>query len=321
MKAVVIDGFGSVDAVHIEDFEVPHPNKGEVQIEVVSAGVNPVDWKIREGYLRDYLDHDFPIILGWDVAGIVNEVTEGVTHLKKGDAVYAYCRRPKIHWGTFAEFVTFDADHVAHKPESLSFAQAAAVPLSGLTAWQSLFEFLEIKEGDTILIHAGAGGVGSFAIPLAKLVGAYVVTTASPRNHEYVKMLGADEVIDYNRYDFVEKVLARFPEGVDHVYDCVGGKTYWRSFDCVKRGGNVVTICRFDEEKVDPETGIRSGHVFVRPDGEQLMDLAELFDDGSLPVPEIHLYPFESVSDALLKSREGHTRGKIVLSVQNEEDL
>lgn len=316
MKAAFIEEFGDIDKIKIAELETPQPNDKEVQIEVSYAGVNPVDWKVCEGLLKTRMQHEFPIILGWDVSGIVKEVGKDVKNLKPGDPVFAYCRNSIMHAGTYAQFVCFDADNVALKPQKLNFAQAASIPLSSLTAWQSLYDTAHIKNGQTVLIHAGAGGVGSFAIQFAKLAGAKVITTASFANHEYVKKLGADVVIDYTKDNFAEKVRALFPNGIDIVYDCVGGKTLKASYEIIKSGGTLVTIIGNVDNALANQYNIKAEYVFVSPNGKELQHIANLYDQDKLQPPVIEELPLEQVKTALQRSREGHLKGKIVLRVK-----
>jgi len=315
MKAVVINDFSGAEKAHIQELPVPEPAPGEIQIKVACASVNPVDWKISEGMLKSRLPHEFPITLGWDAAGVVSEIGQGVTQFSIGDEVYAYCRKPMIHLGTFAEYVCFDADLVARKPKTLTVAEASAIPLTALTAWQALFDVAHLKKGQTVLIHAGAGGVGGMAIQLAKYAGAKVYTTASKKNHDYVKSLGADVAIDYTQEDFVEFINEEEAHGVDLVFDCVGGESLHQSVDIVKEGGHLVTICEFIDNTFGESHGIHSSFIFVKPDGKQLNKLAELIDKGELKAPHIETRPLEQAPEALAQSKAGHTKGKLVLTV------
>lgn len=316
MKAVVIEKFGDLDDVKVEEAPVPYPQKDEVQIEVHYSGINPVDWKICEGVLKDFLPHEFPIILGWDVSGTISEIGSEVKGWNIGDKVFAYCRKPVIKWGTFTEYICLESKNIAKMPNTISFAEASAIPLAGLTAWQSLFDFANLKSGQTVLIHAGAGGVGGFAIQFAKHAKAKVYTTASESHHEYVKSLGADEIIDYRKENFVESIKRFEPEGVDVVYDCVGGKTLRESFQCVKKEGCVVSIVNFNVETLGKEYGVRSGFVLVSPSGKQLEEIGKLIEEGKVKPPSIEEHRLEDAKQALLKSKEGHTEGKIVLKVR-----
>ena len=205
MRAVYYERFGGADVLTVGDLPDPQPGPGEVLIALQATSVNPIDWKIREGLFECVFDHRFPIVPGWDAAGTVAAVGTGVEGLSAGQAVYAYCRKPLAHAGTYAEYVTMSADAVAPAPASLTAGQAAAIPLCALTCWQSLVDFGQVQAGDTVLIHAGAGGVGSLAIQLAKHLGARVLTTASARNADYVTGLGADLVIDYTQEDYEDR--------------------------------------------------------------------------------------------------------------------
>lgn len=316
MKAMVIESFGGAEQLHLDDFPMPKPADNEVLIEIYYTAVNPVDWKIREGMLKGLMQHEFPLILGWDAAGVVASTGKNVTHLKKGDEVFAYCRKPVVKWGTYAEFVAFAADHVALKPKNITFAQAAAIPLVGLTAWQALFEFAKLQPGETILIHAGAGGVGSLAIEFARQAGAKVYTTASQENHGYVKKLGAHVAIDYSRDSFVQKIRSLEPCGVDVVLDCVGKKTLQDSFLVLKPGGRVVSIVEQIDQSLAAKYKVHGGFVFVQPSGKQLGEIAELISRGMVVAPNIEEMPFSSAASAQEKIRQGHTRGKIVLKVK-----
>lgn len=313
MKAVVVEKFG--ESVQVKDQPLPEPKDHEVQIHIAYSGVNPVDWKIQEGYFKERMPHEFPIILGWDAAGVVAQTGYGVHHFKKGDEVYAYCREPVIKKGTFAEYVSVNENFLALKPKNISFAEAASIPLAGLTAWQSLFDYAKLQKGQTVLIHAGAGGVGSFAIQLAKIKGAIVYTTASVNNHPYVKKLGADFALDYHQEDFVRAFKMKLPDGFDVVFDCVGGETFRKSFALVKKGGCLVSICNFNAESLGQQYGVRSGHVFVSPNGRQLREISALIESGQLKPPHIEEFTLAHAKQALEKIRTGHTQGKIVLKV------
>lgn len=313
MKAMVIDGFGDLDEVHEAQIPAPDPGPSEVQIALAYAGVNPVDWKIAIGLIRSMMPHEFPVTLGWDGAGTVSAVGEGVTHLKVGDEVYAYFRKPTIHEGTFCEYATYLAEHVVKKPSNLTLAQAAAIPLSSLTVWQALFDFADLQKGQSILIHAGAGGVGSYAIQLAHWKGAKVYTTASSSNHEYVKRLGADVAIDYTLESWEDRIKEE--GGVDVILDSVGGKVLRQCYALVKKGGALVSIVTPPDEKRAKGLGIRSGFVFVSANGEELAQISELLERGDLKPPQIEEMNLSDVVEALEKSRKGHVRGKIVLKI------
>ena len=242
MRAVAIESFGGSERLRLTDVPRPRPSRDEVLVRTVAAGVNPVDWKIREGFLADRSPHAFPLVPGWDVAGVVEEIGESISRFRKGDKVWAYARKPVVQWGTYAEFVAVREDHVALMPSKLLFEEAAGIPLAALTAYQALFVHARVESGMTVLVHAAAGGVGHFAVQLATHAGARVYGTASSANHPFVLELGAVGAIDYGREDFREGVSRLCPDGVDVVLDAVGGDTQHRSLDVVKAGGSLVSI-------------------------------------------------------------------------------
>lgn len=301
MKAIAIENFGGRSELKLMELPKPVAGTGEVLIKVKAAGVNPVDWKIREGLLRFRLPHQFPIILGWDAAGTI---------VGTGEEVYAYCRKPVIKDGTYAEYVVVPRTSVAPKPKNLSFVEAASVPLAALTAYQSLFDAAGLKRGQTTLIHAAAGGVGGFAVQLAKLAGARVIATASKGKHAYVRELGADEVIDYRAVDFRKMV-----RDVDVAFDTVGGETQGNSAEVVKRGGVLVSILAFGDADAIRKRGVEPRYVFVRPNGAQLRKLARLFEAGKLQTKIAKVFPLRDAAKAHALIEQGHTTGKIVLRV------
>jgi len=315
MRAVVFDAFGGTERLRVAEVHKPTPAAGEVLIEVHSASVNPVDWKIREGMLAELFPYEFPIVPGWDAAGVVAGLGSGVTGFRVGDKVYAYCRKPKVQHGTYAEYVTMAADGVAPMPSTLDFAAASTIPLTGLTAWQSLFDTGRLSAGQKVLVHAGAGGVGSLAIQFAKSAGATVYTTARTRNHAYVKGLGADAAIDYTREKFVDAVRALVPEGVDLVFDTVGEHVQRESYKTLKRGGMLVSIVNLPEPGEAERYRARTSFVFVSPNGGQLREIAALIEAGHVRPAEYEVGPPDRAAEAQERSRMGHVRGKIVLKI------
>ncbi len=304
MRAVRLHAFGGPDVLKIEETSRPEPKSGEALIRVHAAGVNPVDWKIREGYTN----HKLPLVPGWDVAGVIEKVGPGVTSVKPGDEVYGYFDLSRN--GAYADYVTVPADEVALKPSSLDLTKAAAVPLAALTAWQGLFDVGGLKAGQKVLIHAAAGGVGSFAVQFAKWKGADVIGTASGRNVQFVRELGADEVIDYTKTAFEEAV-----DNVDLVFDTMGGETQKRSWQVLKKGGILVSILGQPSQKDADAWGVRQDSFVVRPNAAQLTQIADLIDSGDVkPVVETVL-PLSEARKAQELSQTGHTRGKIVLKV------
>lgn len=318
MKAMVIESFGQSEQLKLADVSTPQPKDNEVLIAIQYAAVNPVDWKIREGMFKSKMPHEFPLIPGWDAAGIIAAVGKNIRNFKEGDKVFSYCRKPIIKEGTYAEFIACDAAHVTKMPNNVNFAQAAAIPLVALTAWQALFDFAKIKKGQQILIHAGAGGVGSFAIQFAKHAGAIVFTTCSAANNDYVKKLGADYVIDYTKEDYIKKIEEITNQKLDIVFDTIGGKTLRESVVLLKPHGCLVSIVEQIPTEITQNLKIHAGHVFVRPDGEELREIAKLIEQGKVLPPEIQEMDLKDAAQAQDKNKQGHTRGKIVLKVGDQ---
>ena len=307
MKAVQINGFGDRSVLALNDIAIPSPAENEVLIKVKSASVNPVDWKIREGYLQPMLNHPLPLTLGWDVSGEVSAIGENVTSLKVGDPVYS---RPDIAKnGSYAQYMTVAANEVAVKPTSMSWQEAAGVPLAALTAWQSLYDYAKLQARERVLIHAGSGAVGQFAIQLAKLSGAYVYTTTSARNTELVLGLGADESIDYQKEDFSEL------NDIDVVFDTVGGQTQASSWDTLKTGGRLVSIVENPDEALAAKHGVSAFFCFVQPNRDQLKMLAEYADKGQLKINIDSEFGLDQVAEAHERSESGRAQGKIIINV------
>ncbi|MEU4682637.1 NADP-dependent oxidoreductase [Streptomyces xinghaiensis] len=304
MKAVTINSYGETPKLT----DVPEPKVGpdSVLVRVKAAGVNPVDWKITAGYLDPVLQTNFPLIPGWDVAGVVEAVGPAITEFAVGDEVIGYNRQDVAQFGTYAELVAAPVRVLARKPASLGWQQAAGVPLAGLTAYQAL-RAAGAAEGDTVLVHAAAGGVGSFAVQIAAARGARVIGTASERNHDYLRSLGA-EPVTYGD-GLADRVRELAPEGVDVALDFVGGDAIPASLDLAKSAARVVSV-------VDPGIAGSGGrYVFVRPDAADLTALGELADAGKLTVNVDKELPLEQAAEAFRLSQEGRTRGKIVLTV------
>ncbi|MCP4077237.1 MAG: NADP-dependent oxidoreductase [Gammaproteobacteria bacterium] len=307
MKAVQINSFGDRNVLELNNIDIPTPEANEVLIKVKSAAVNPVDWKIREGYLQPMLNHALPLTLGWDVSGEVTAIGEDVSSLKVGDAVYS---RPSISKnGSYAEYMTAAADEVAIKPTSLTWQEAAGVPLAALTAWQSLFEMTKLEAGERVLIHAGSGAVGQFAIQLAKSRGAYVYTTTSSKNTSLVQSLGADQAIDYHQEDFSEL------KDIDVVFDTIGGETQANSWKTLKKGGRLVSICDNPDEAIAKEHGVSAFFCFMQPNREQLDKLSEMANAGQLKVSIDSEFGLDEVAKAHERSESGRAQGKIIINV------
>jgi len=310
VRAVGIREFGGSDRLEVLDVPEPKVGADVVLIRVRAAGVNPVDWKIREGRLEPAWPHVFPVVPGWEAAGVVERVGPAVTTVAPGDEVFTYCRKHFVGEGAYAELVSVPETSVARKPGSLDFEHAAGLPLCALTAYQALFGAAGVVGGDTVLVQASAGGVGSFAVQLAADAGADVIGTASERNHEYVLGLGAVEAIDYRERDVVEAVREIAPDGVDVVLDVVGGETLRRSVDAVRDEGRIVSIVQPPTDDVFRQRGIEPSYVFVRPNAEELTELAELVDEDRLSVHVEELLPLEQAARAHELSAAGDPRAQ-----------
>ncbi|HCU25293.1 MAG TPA: hypothetical protein DF383_09760 [Deltaproteobacteria bacterium] len=314
MQAIGIHRFGGREV--LESLELPRPTPGphEVLVKIRAAGVNPVDWKIREGLLEGRLPHAFPITLGWDASGIVEAVGERVTYAQVGEEIFAYCRKEIIQDGTYAEYIVLRHQHLAPKPKNLSFEEAAAIPLAGLTAYQALTEGLRLQRGEKILIHAGAGGVGGFAIQIAKQWGAHVITTASARHHDYLRTLNVDEIIDYTQVSFVETLRETHPQGIDAVFDTIGGQVQLDSAELLKAGGRLTSILAIKEDYFK-QRGLHPAYVFVRPEAEHLNRLREMAEQEQLRVKLAKVFSLAQAGQAHEMIESGHTEGKIVLRI------
>ena len=307
MQAIRQHSYGQRDVLQLENVPMPQINPDDVLIRVHAAGVNPVDWKIREGYLQSIMSHEMPLTLGWDVAGEIVALGEQVTGWQIGDAVYS---RPDIaRNGAYAEFVAIRASEIAKKPKSLDWQQAAAVPLAALTAWQALFEIAQLQAGEKVLIHAGAGGVGLFAIQLAKWRGAEVYTSTSSKNAELVTAHGADHVIDYTQANFADL------RDLDVVFDTMGGDILAQSWQTLKAGGRLVSICDQPDTATAQKHHVHVHFCFVQPNAAQLSEIAALLDAGHIKVVIDSVFPLAQAALAHERSESGRARGKIVLQV------
>ena len=305
MKAVRIHAFGGTDVLVHEDVPKPVAGAGELLVRVKAAGVNPVDASIRSGS-RPQLSPTLPLVPGFDVAGIVETVGENVDGFAEGDAVYAMLDLAR--GGAYAQFAVVKAPEAAHKPRALDFDAAAGVPLVALTAYQALFDTAGLRAGQTLLIQGGSGGVGSYAIQLAKSAGARVIAVASARNQDYMQRLGADVTVDYGSQRFED--VAR---NVDVVLDTVGGETQERSFTVLKRGGWLVSIREAPSQALAEQFGVKTTRVLVRPSGRQLAEVGRMFDEGRLRPAALETMPLEQARRAHEQIETRHTRGKIVL--------
>jgi NADPH:quinone reductase-like Zn-dependent oxidoreductase len=311
MRAIVIYEFGGPEVLKLEDVPRPKPAADEVLIKIYATGVNPIDWKIREGARKDKFPTDFPLILGWDVSGVIEETGNDIKNFKKGDEVYS--RPDPTRNGTYAEYVVVKADQVNRKPKSLDHIKAAAVPLAGLTAWQGLFDHGKLQPGEKVLIQGASGGVGTFAIQFAKWKGAFVIATSSEKNIDFLKQLGADEVIDYKKENFEDRL-----RNVDLVFDTIGAQTQKRSLQVLKNGGRLVTTVKPENEKDAEERNIHIEGYTAQSYPEELEQIAKLIDEGKVSPVIGKVFPLEQAAEAQQLSKEGHVRGKIVLKVVNE---
>jgi NADPH:quinone reductase-like Zn-dependent oxidoreductase len=307
MKAISYSGYGGPEVLEYGEVGDPKVGPDAVLVKVRAAAVNPVDWKAREGYLDPVLDAVFPVIPGWDVSGVVVQPGSAVTEFVTGDEVIGYVREDFLSRGTFAEYVAAPVRTLARKPRNLTYEEAAGLPLAGLTAYQVLTGALAVQEGDVVLVHAAAGGVGSIAVQLGRHLGARVIGTASERNHDFLRELGA-EPITYGD-GLAERVRALAPEGVDAVFDTVGGEALKVSADLLAPGGRLASIA--DASVVD----LGGHYVFVRPDAADLARLAGLAEQDVVTVHVDETFPLERAADAQRLSAEGRTRGKIVVTV------
>jgi NADPH:quinone reductase-like Zn-dependent oxidoreductase len=307
MKAIVINAYGDEDVLDYVDVERPEPKADEILVKVHVAAVNPADWKIRDG-MGERFGFKFPLILGGDIAGTIEAVRDGIENFKKGDAVYGMTLSSLS--GGYAEYAVTKADAIALKPESINFEEAAAIPIGALTAWQAMFDLAHLSSGQRILITGASGGVGSMAVQLAKAKGAFVIGTASGKNEQFVRDLGADEFVDYTRQPFEEVV-----KDVDVVFDTVGDDTLERAFQTLKKGGFLVSSVEAPSEEKARELSIESARVFCKPSAQQLAEINRLIDEGKLKIHIETILPLTEVKKAHQLSQSGRTRGKIVLQV------
>jgi NADPH:quinone reductase-like Zn-dependent oxidoreductase len=307
MKTQRFHAFGGPGVLKME--ELPRPDLGEEEllVKVMAAGVNPVDYKIREGKYPAVKADDLPYVPGREIAGTVEACGGLVDEWKVGDAIFAMLG---IDRGGYAEYAIVKDSEAAPKPRSLDFVAAASVPLAGLTAWQGLFRYGELKAGQRVLIHGGSGGVGHFAIQFAKVIGAYVITTVSAQHIDFVRSLGADEVIDYKAQRFEDVV-----KDVDLVYDLIAGETQERSWGVLKRGGIMVsTLAEPSQEKARAK-GVRAMRYTVKENGGELEEIGRLIDEGKVKPKIARTYGLAEAASAQDYVEQGHTEGKVVLKI------
>jgi alcohol dehydrogenase len=332
MRAMVIDRYGKVP-MRLAEMPTPEIGEYEVLAEIHAASINPVDFKIRDGKVKLLVKYKMPLILGNDFSGVVAKVGAKVTRFKVGDEIYARPRKSRI--GTFAEYIAIHEDDIALKPKNLSFEEAASIPLVGLTTYQALTDILQLQKGQKILIQAGAGGVGTFAIQLAKLMGATVATTASEAGANLVKSLGADKIINYKTEKF-EEILKNY----DAVFDTLGGEALEKSFEVIKSGGKIVSVsglpnARFGKEygsgflktllfsaashkitKLEKKHNVQYTFLFMKPSGEQLRIIANFIETGKIKPIIDRVFPFEDAKKAMEYAESGRAKGKLILKIR-----
>ncbi len=311
MKAIVIHEYGGPEVLKYEDVPRPEPKEDQILVRVIAAGVNPVDEAGRSERSAKFFGITLPFIPGYDIAGIVEKTGGKITKFKTGDSVYAYLSLTK--GGGYAEYAAASEAEAAAKPKSISFVEAAGVPVVALTAWQALIDTAKLSAGQTVLIHGGSGGVGTFAIQIAKARGAKVIATASTANQDFLKQLGADLAIDYTKTKFEDVA-----KNVDVVLDSVGKDTLARSYGVVKKGGFIVTlVARIDRAELDKH-GIRGASLGVEPDSNELTEIGKLIDEKKIKMIVSQAFPLSEAIKAQEQIATGHTRGKIVLKVADE---
>jgi NADPH:quinone reductase-like Zn-dependent oxidoreductase len=311
MKAIVVHEYGGPEVLKYEDVPRPEPKDDQMLVRVIAAGVNPVDGMIRSGMFAKHEKAVFPMISGADIAGVVEKVGNKITKFKAGDPVLAYVSLK--NGGGYAEYALAMEREAAPKPKSLTYVEAAAVPIVALTAWQALIDTARLSAGQTVLIHGGSGGVGTFAIQIAKARGARVISTASTANQDLLKELGADISIDYTKQKFEDVA-----KDVDVVLDSVGNDTLARSYGVVKRGGFIVSIvARLDQAELDKH-GIHGATLSVDPNSDELAEIGNLIDERKIKVVVSKTFPLSEARKAQEQVATGHTRGKIVLKVADE---
>ena len=313
MKSIQIKRYGSSDVMEVNNtVSIPNPPQEMILVNIKASGVNPVDWKIREGHLQQVFPLQFPSTLGMDFSGVIKQLGENVTSdFKQGDEVYGQASVFSGGSGAFAELALTNPDIIAHKPKTLSHLEAAALPLVGVTAWQAIVEFIGVSKSQKILIHGGAGGIGPIAIQLAKHLGAYVATTVSTNDKRLVQELGADKVIDYKTENFEDII-----DDYDSVFDTVGGDTYKRSFKVLKKGsGIIVSMLEQPNSELMNQYGIKAVFFFTQVNKHRLDKLAEWVDQNNIKVNLDKTFSLDEAAKALDYQKYAHPKGKIVLTI------
>lgn len=309
MKAIYIEQYGKTENLILGDISMPEISPNQVLIKVHGAGINPVDCMVRDGFLQDSDVHKLPLVLGWDAAGDIVKTGTNVTAFIPGDAVFVYA--PIAEQGAYAEYLAVDSELIAHKPKSLDTLTSAAVPLAATTALQALIDGCQIKSGDKVLIHNASGGVGSFAVQIAKAYGAYVIGTASKAKEDYVRALGVDEFIDYRSQRF-ENVVGN----VDAVLAAVGGDDILtRSIQVIRKGGHLISLLDDLDINIAKQHGINFQRWWVMPNANNLTEIAQLIDNGKITVNIDKIFPLNKIKQAHTLSESQRVSGKIVIDV------
>lgn len=312
MKAAQLIKYGGQDAIQVsDDVPKPTPSSGQILVEVHAAGLNPFDWKVREGYMQEFIPIKLPATLGGDVAGIVAEIGENVKGFRVGQEVYGMANAVGGQ-GSYAEYTLVASSQLAPKPQSINYVESAALPLAAISAYQGIVDHIDLKADQKILIHGGAGGIGALAIQIAKNIGAFVATTVNSKDIDYVKGLGADEVIEYHNQDF-----SQILEDFDAVFDTVGGATNIKSYDVLKRGGVLVAMNDQANEELVTAHEIIYIQQFSVPTNKRLNKVTELVSKGILSVNIDTVYELDQTAEALEHLKSGHPRGKVVLKVKD----
>jgi NADPH:quinone reductase-like Zn-dependent oxidoreductase len=307
MKAVRIHKYGGIDTLIYEEAPMPEIGPDEVLIKIAAAGINPIDYKIREGHMKEGYKITFPLILGWDVSGTVEQKGELVTRFSMGDKVIS--RSDISRNGAYCEYISVRASELAFAPASIPLNFAAGIPLAAQTAWTGLFELGILRSGQSVLIHGASGGVGIFAVQFAKLVNAHVIATSSTKNVDFLKSIGADVVIDYSNSDFETLV-----KNVDLVFDTIGGITQKKSWNVIKKGGMLVSTVGADQTAAE-EHQVNSRSFMLNPNGARLQEISGLVDEGKIRVFIEKEFPLKDVGEAHKLIQGGHVRGKLILNV------
>ncbi|MFI5270856.1 MAG: NADP-dependent oxidoreductase [Candidatus Saccharimonadales bacterium] len=312
MKASLVTKLGQDNPISIlMETPLPKLESNQVLVKVVAASINPFDYKVRNGAYQAYFPVDLPAILGGDVAGTVEDVGAEVTGFSKGDEVYGSANAAGSH-GSFAEYTAVNAAQLSAKPKTIDFIESATLPLVAASAYQALVDVIGLKEGQKILIHGGAGGIGSVAIQIAHSIGAYVTATVSSNDLEYVKTIGADEAIDYRSEDFTETV-----KDYDAVFDTVGGETNKKSYQVLKAGGQLASMLDPEDEELSKKFNIKYHHISTKVTSERLNKIAELVDSGKLKAAVDKTFSLDQINEAFVQAESKHTRGKIVLTIND----